>query len=351
MRRPPPRRHRVTLALFAAASACLALAGVARAADVDIRFDTVVKGKAHPALIVTPDDAVKSVTIQLTDSAERKQSLKAGAIRAGKAQRIEFKHGDGTNHYSAHVVVKWARGGVSYYEVEFDATRVQKLELRIAAEDVDLDEHRLTCRATNPIIEARLTILGESGKVLDEIISPFDPPIPTGDPIPVAWSPPDGQVVRMDLRVTDVAGFYTGVQISPFSIEIPHEEVIFEFGKADVRPSEEPKLVGTLAEIKKALETHGTLLTLKLFVAGYTDSVGSKSSNLELSNRRARAIAAWFRGKGLKIPIFYQGFGEEAQAVPTPDETEEARNRRALYILSSQVPTGESVPSRSWKPL
>lgn len=346
-----PIALRLALAAVLATAAMTALAADARAAEVDIRFDTIVKGKAHPALIVTPDEAVKSVTVQLTDSAERKQSLKAGAIKAGKSQRIQFKHGDGTAHYSAHVEVKWAAGGVGYYEVDFDTTRVGELKLDIKAEDVDLDERRLKCRATNPVVEARLTILGEGGKVLDEIVSPFDPPIPAGEDVPLEWTEPDGQIVRMDLRVTDVAGFYTGVRISPFSIEIPHEEVVFEFGKADVRASEEPKLAFTLGEIKKALETHGTLLTLKLFVAGYTDSVGSKSSNIELSNRRARAIAAWFRGKGLKIPIYYQGFGEEAQAVPTPDETEEPRNRRALYILSSQVPTGESVPSKSWKPL
>ena len=43
------------------------------------------------------------------------------------------------------------------------------------------------------------------------------------------------------------------------------------------------------------------------------------------------------------IPIYFQGFGEEVLAKPTPDETDEPLNRRALYILSAsnrrRVPT------------
>jgi outer membrane protein OmpA-like peptidoglycan-associated protein len=71
-----------------------------------------------------------------------------------------------------------------------------------------------------------------------------------------------------------------------------------------------------------------------------------------LSERRARAIAAWFRRRGFTGPVSYQGFGETALAVPTPDETDEAANRRALYILAANPPpVSEQLPARAWKPL
>lgn len=334
---------------LAALALLLVTTAPAAAQDLDIQFKTVVKGKDQPALIVTPARPLKALTIELTDAAGKKQTLKSGAMRQGAPKRLTFKQGEGSSRYEARIEVKWADGETGLFSLQFDATRVGDLKILIAAEDVDLDEHKLSFRATNPVRKVEFTVLGEGGKVLDEFEQSFDDaPVASGQSIEVPWSPVDGDIVRMDLRVTDIAGFYTGMRISPFTIEIPHDELVFDFGRADVTAAEAPKLEKTLGHIDEALKTHGTLLTLKLFVGGFTDTVGSKPSNVDLSLRRARAIAAWFRQRGLKIPIYYQGFGEEALAVQTPDETEEARNRRAIYILSSQTPSGAQIPGREW---
>ena len=103
--------------------------------------------------------------------------------------------------------------------------------------------------------------------------------------------------------------------------------------------------------VKDALAKHGTLLALKFYIAGYTDTVGNAAYNRDLSKRRARSIAAWFRAQGLKIPVYYEGFGESVLAKKTPDETDEPANRRALYILTSQAPSGAPFPSAKWKRL
>ena len=93
-------------------------------------------------------------------------------------------------------------------------------------------------------------------------------------------------------------------------------------------------------------------LSMQLDIAGYTDTVGGAGDNMTLSTSRARAIAAWFPKAGLELPILYQGFGESVLAVQTPDNTPEARNRRAVYILgSAPPPTSEQRPRRNWKRL
>jgi outer membrane protein OmpA-like peptidoglycan-associated protein len=75
------------------------------------------------------------------------------------------------------------------------------------------------------------------------------------------------------------------------------------------------------------------------YVAGYTDTVGSTADNQALSERRARAIADYFVKRGLTgMPIYARGFGEGALAVKTADDVPEAKNRRALYIVSSFMP-------------
>ena len=56
----------------------------------------------------------------------------------------------------------------------------------------------------------------------------------------------------------------------------------------------------TIAEIASK---HAGLGKVTLFVLGHTDTVGSDESNLALSRKRARAIAAWFKGHGLGIAI------------------------------------------------
>jgi outer membrane protein OmpA-like peptidoglycan-associated protein len=150
--------------------------------------------------------------------------------------------------------------------------------------------------------------------------------------------------------VHDVDGFWTAVILEPFWVQIPHQTVIFEFGKDTWTEAEIPKLQETLKEIRKAMEQHASKgLEMQLYIAGYTDTVGSAESNMRLSTARARSIGRWFRQNGLDIPIFYQGFGQSVLAVETPDQTEEARNRRAIYVLgNSPPPTSKDIPQANW---
>ena len=154
------------------------------------------------------------------------------------------------------------------------------------------------------------------------------------------------------VRITayDPDGFFNGVEISPFYVEIPHEEVNFEFGKADVLPAEEGKLAKTLQDVRGALRKFGNEFKARLYVAGYTDTVGTREYNQDLSDRRAMAIARWFTAHGLEVRVCYQGFGEDALAVHTPDETPEPRNRRTIHVLANQSPPPSKVfPGARWR--
>ncbi len=331
-----------------------AVAPVALASDdarLGLGLKSVVSGKELPAITLAPGEAVKALTVKLERGDGKRLTLKAAGLPAGRPKVLPIDQPNGVFAYRAEFHVVWGDKSTSTFTTEFKATRVGKLELRIGAGDVDLEGRRLTFQITNPAASAELVILGERGRELGIVRESWED-APPGTPLELTWDAVEGDIVRMDLKVTDVAGFWAGMQITPFSIEIPHDEVVFESGQAAVRDSEAPKLQRTMAHIQEALARHGTLLQLKLFVAGYTDTVGGRASNQELSTRRAAAIAGWFRKNGLKIPIYYQGFGEDALAKPTPDETEEPANRRALYILSSQQPgTSASVPRGDWRKL
>ncbi|MGZ3408079.1 MAG: OmpA family protein, partial [Polyangia bacterium] len=90
---------------------------------------------------------------------------------------------------------------------------------------------------------------------------------------------------------------------------------------------------------------------VQLFVAGFTDTVGSNADNRKLSLDRARAIGAWFRDRGLPLPIAYAGFGEEVLRVKTPDETDNAANRRADYVVGFAPPVVARGVHATWMKL
>ena len=333
--------------------AFLCLVGSAYAEGLNFSLRSVVAGKDYPAIILKPGEKIKKVTMTLSRSDGKTFKLVAKNLRPGRNKEVKVKQENGQFNYSASFQIQWSdrRKQPSTFDTEFQFTRVGKLKVDISAKDIDLDARVLTCRSNNPAKKIALEIFGEGGKLLDTVEEHFDGAAP-GTNLELSWTDPGEDILFMKLRVTDIAGFYNGVKITPFSISIPHDEVEFVSGQHAIRSSEAPKLQKTMKHIREALAKHGTLLSLKLFVAGYTDTVGSRGSNQELSTRRARSIAAWFRKNGLKIPIYYQGFGEDVLAIRTPDETEEAANRRALYLLASQKPgKTKQTPRDKWRKL
>jgi len=217
--------------------------------------------------------------------------------------------------------------------------RLPPLKLEIDRSKVDLDAHRFELKMSRSAKKVRVRVRDAEGNTLAEEEQAFHGE-PAGTALVITWHPSsDAPVARVEVWGYDTAGYWAGVAIIPWSIRIPHEEVLFDTGKADIKPPEEPKLEASYAEITKAVDKHRDLGNIVLFIAGHTDRVGSDSSNLTLSRKRANAIAAWFKNRGLSIPIAWEGFGESAPAVKTGDGVDEPRNRRVDYILAIEPPT------------
>lgn len=310
----------------------------------------VEHGKQKPAVILVPEEDATHVVVSLEREDGKKLDLRAGTVKAGREVVLEFDQPAGAHSYKAVVRGRWKRGKDIAFGFDFTATSLAPLFLDVTKKDVDLENARMRVKLSRDPGKVELEVIGDGGKVLDRVETEVR--AAAGEPFDVSWKKTTATIEKISVRVHDRHGFWAGVDVLPFNIHIPHDEVEFEFGKADVRASEESKLTATLAQLRDALEKHGREIEIQLYIAGYTDTVGSPSANIELSDRRAKAIAGWFRGKGITIPIFYQGFGESALAVETPDDTPEARNRRALYILSAGLPIqGDALPFDRWKKL
>ncbi len=105
-----------------------------------------------------------------------------------------------------------------------------------------------------------------------------------------------------------------------------------------------------LQELRQRAGRVQDFIDVQLYVAGYTDTVGSSEDNRRLSEARARSLARFVQGEGVGIPVLYQGFGESALAVPTEDNIDEAQNRRAIFVLGAGEPAETAAyPGSRWR--
>jgi outer membrane protein OmpA-like peptidoglycan-associated protein len=217
-----------------------------------------------------------------------------------------------------------------------------------------LDEHRIVVRMSRPPGKVQITVTSESGEVIVDREDDFAGR-PAGAPLVVTWEQDKNQpVASIDLRMEDRDGNYIRQSYSAWYVPIPHEEVNFRTDASEVDASEVAKLEGAFAKIEEVLAKDQARdhKNLTLFVAGYTDTVGNAGYNLKLSQARAQSLARWFRQRGVRIPIAYEGFGESALLVATPDQTNEPRNRRADYIIADAPPPVKSTGFQpNWKRL
>ena len=93
------------------------------------------------------------------------------------------------------------------------------------------------------------------------------------------------------------------MEIAPWFVPIPHEDVNFRTGSSDIDEPETPKLEAAYTKLQEVLAkdaAHGHMHPgITLYIAGHTDTVGTAAHNLKLSQDRARSIASWFRKRGV----------------------------------------------------
>jgi outer membrane protein OmpA-like peptidoglycan-associated protein len=236
-----------------------------------------------------------------------------------------------------------AKGGAS----------ASSLKVVVDKTKVDLKAHRLEVKMSRPAGKVKITVYSESNAVLAEEEQDFSGRA-GGTPLIVTWNPSsDAAVAKIELRAYDAQGNWIGVEIAPWFVNIPHDDVNFKTDSSEIDAPEVPKVeaaFGKIAEVLAKDAAAGRMHAgITLYIAGHTDTVGSPTHNFKLSQDRARSIAAWFRKRGIKIPISYEGFGETTLVVKTADQIDEVRNRRADYILSDGPPTLSSTFRASWK--
>ena len=235
---------------------------------------------------------------------------------------------------------------------------VSPLVVKVGKSGLDPQSGRLSLIAGSSIAGVEIEVFDRHGSPMFQKTHDFKA-APRKGLFEVDFEPIGAETIfRLELKVSDEAGQWRRFKFVKWFAEIPHEDVVFESGKWAISPLEAKKLEKDIKllnrEVKAFRNTVGradVAFDVTLYIAGMTDTVGRKLDNQRLSLRRAQAIGQYFRRRGFSMPIKIAGFGESGLRVATPDETAEAKNRRAVYILTSGTAPNLAPPSGRWQKL
>jgi outer membrane protein OmpA-like peptidoglycan-associated protein len=108
-------------------------------------------------------------------------------------------------------------------------------------------------------------------------------------------------------------------------------DVLFDFGKYDLRPEAREKL----AKLSGIILAHSGL---SLAVEGHTDNIGSDEINQKLSEKRAEIVRGYLVQQGLPdANVTSQGFGKTTPVADNATATGRQKNRRVEIVVSGDV--------------
>ena len=115
------------------------------------------------------------------------------------------------------------------------------------------------------------------------------------------------------------------------SAYVTEGDVLFDTDQAVIRQDAEAALVAIATEIDA-----NAAVDSPARIEGHTDDRADDAYNLDLSQRRAQAVADWFVTNGWLTParITVILLGESSPAYPNDSDESRARNRRVVLIVS-----------------
>jgi outer membrane protein OmpA-like peptidoglycan-associated protein len=125
---------------------------------------------------------------------------------------------------------------------------------------------------------------------------------------------------------------------TPRGLVVNMGDVLFDFGKYDLRPEAREKL----AKLSGIILGHPGL---NLAVEGYTDNVGTDEINQTLSEKRAETVRGYLIGQGLtEASVSAQGLGKSSPVADNATAAGRQRNRRVEIVVSGEI-IGQKIGS------
>ncbi len=237
--------------------------------------------------------------------------------------------------YEGELEVRFPKGETGAIPLNFKGEVIVPIDVQTQATLQQLAKRQFEVTANRDVARVDMTLVGEGGVPLGKHV--YKPEKPSTH-FTVEWPKLAVPVLSIEATFNDAQGIGRNVLLYPWYVEVPHDDVNFPTAQYEIPKTEEPKMVAAYNKVVDAAGRVAKHAPVKLYVIGHTDTVGPADKNLALSQRRAQSLAVYFRKHGFSLPVLFTGLGESALLVATPDETDNAQNRRAQYVLAIDPP-------------
>lgn len=325
------------------------VAAAAFAGDLQFGYSPTVAPDQKPFLTVTAPRAVSKLQVVVTPGGGKPPiTLTQTNVAANKPIRFEWARDPSVTEVEVEVLANFADGSEEEMFLELKLSYGAALSVDLSKASADVQARTLSIGVSTRVDTADIVVYGAHKAELDRRTVPIGAGPGT---VEIPWVGSPSEAVLLDVTVHAGAS-WAGFTYSPWFLDIPHEDVLFDSDQSGIDPVEEPKLQATLTQLREVIDQYGDVVPVKLYIAGCTDTVGDAAHNDALSRARAKAIATWLRAHGYDKPIYYHGFGERWLADPTGDGVPSPANRRAVYMVSANPPPPSAgVPAVSWTAL
>lgn len=143
-------------------------------------------------------------------------------------------------------------------------------------------------------------------------------------------------VSDLSAQISDLAGRHDGLSVRQDKDAVTVSmlgDVLFDFDKADIRPTAEP----ALQDIARAIQAAPAG---RIAIEGHTDSKGKASYNQALSVKRAEAVMKWLANHGVDpARLAAKGYGDTRPVQPNAlangadNPKGRAQNRRVEFVM------------------
>lgn len=341
--------------MFVPSVAVYALLAAAAADPFSFEYPGQTEASGQTSLTIVANDPLPAFEVVITGDGQT-ITKKVPALKPGGKFKVAWKQKSASAKYQLEIQGNEVTANFAFEMVKPAAQgKVGKLAVKSSREDV-VKRRTATYETSFALANYEYKVYDSDGDVIAQALV-TDKPVPAGGTFTVTWDSP-AEVFMVWVRGEDEHGRFTEFKLVPWSVEIPHTEINFDSGKFDVKTDEAAKLDEAVAvafheldALEKVNEAVQANITPRLYIVGYTDTVGPGPKNDELSRNRAKAIAKYFYDKGFWAEIHYEGMGERALRVETADNVDEVRNRRALYLIGVEAPPGGGQLPHRWQKL
>ncbi len=323
------------------------LAAVALATDLQFAYDATLEAGERPSFTVTAPVPVAELQI-VVEAGGQTYKHAFEQVSPGRPYTFDWSADPSVTTAAIQILCAFADGNEEEISAKIQYSYAAPLAVDLAHASADRAAARLRVPVSGPVESAEIIAWGPRKLELARAEVRVGAGPGTLD---LPWPGDVAETVLLEVTLRSGPS-WTSFEYSPWFLDIPHQDVLFESDRSAILPAETPKLEDTLARLREVLDKYGSVVPVQLFVAGCTDTVGDSGHNLALSRDRARAIATWLRAQGYDRPIWYHGFGESFLAVPTGDATDNPANRRAVYLVGASPPGADAgMPAVNWTPL